>query len=214
VANDSSFDAEGRIFILTGPNRGGKTTYTRAVGLAAIMAQAGLPVPAAYAQISPADAIFTLFPAAEQAQTGMGRLDEEAARLAAIFRRATGHSLVLINEPLGSTSPREAVAIAHDVLCGLRMLGVRGILVTHLHDLARRAEEINAAVGGPSQVATLVAGAEGSPAAGADHADRTYRIARGLPDGRSYAADIAMAHGLHLDQIQRTILERRIERIA
>jgi dsDNA-specific endonuclease/ATPase MutS2 len=210
VANDSSFDEAGRIFILTGPNRGGKTTFTRAVGLAIVMAQAGLPVPAAGAQISPADAIFTLFPAAEQVQTGMGRLDEEAGRLASIFRRATDRSLVLINEPLGSTSPREAIEIARDLVCGLRILGVRGILVTHLHDLAYAAETLNEAVEGPSRVATLVAGAEGDPAGGADHADRTYRISAGLPDGRSYAADIAVAHGLHLDQIRRTLHERGV----
>jgi DNA mismatch repair ATPase MutS len=167
-------------------------------------------VPAASARISPADAIFTLFPAAEHAQTGMGRLDEEAAHMAAFFRQATAHSLVLINEPLGSTSPREALAIARDVVCGLRILGARAIIVTHMHDLAHAAESLNAKVEGPSRVASLVAGAEGDPADGDEHASRTYRIAPGLPDGRSYAADIALAHGLQLSQIRRTLSERGV----
>ncbi len=209
VPNDAAFDASGRIFVLTGPNRGGKTTFTRAVGLAQALAQAGLLVPAEAARISPVDAIYTLFPAAETAQTGMGRLDEEAARLAAIFRGATRLSLVLLNEPLGSTSPFEAVVIARDVLAGLRMLGARGILVTHLHELAREAAALNEATPGDSLVATLVAevaaGEGGDEEAGGA---RTYRIGRGLPDGRSYAADIAVSHGLQLSQIERTLRER------
>lgn len=198
VASAAAFDDAGRIFVLTGPNRGGKTTFARAVGLAHALAQAGLPVPAARARLSPVDAIFTLFPAAEQARTGMGRLDEEAAGLAAIFRRATARSLVLLNEPLGSTSPHEALAIARDLLCGLRILGARAILVTHLHELAREVEALNAAVDGPSRLASLVAGA------------RTYSVAPGLPDGRSLAADIAVAHGLHLSQIERTLRARGV----
>ncbi len=205
IANDVRFDAGGRIFVLTGPNRGGKTTYTRAIGQALVLAQAGLPVPAVAARISPIDAIYTLFPAAEQAQIGMGRLDEEAAQLAAIFRKATAQSLVLLNEPLGSTSPREALMIARDVLCGLRLLGARALLVTHLHELAHEAAALNDAVAGESRIACLVAGAVGSAAS---EALRTYKITPGVPDGRSYATDIAVAHGLQLSQIARTLHER------
>lgn len=205
VPNDIAFDDEGRIFVLTGPNRGGKTTYTRAVGLIQALAQAGLHVPGSAARLSPVDAIFTLFPAAEHAQTGMGRLDEEAARLAAIFRSATPHSLVLLNEPLGSTSPAEALGIARDVLGGLRMLGARALLVTHLHDLARVALTLNTAVDGVSRVGSLVAGVTNGVA---DQAARTYRITAGAPAAQSYAADIALQHGLHLSQIARTLQER------
>jgi hypothetical protein len=210
VPNDVRFDEQGRIFVLTGPNRGGKTTYTRAVGLAQVLCQAGLPVPAQAARISPVDAIYTLFPAAETARTGMGRLDEEAESLAAIFRQATPHSLVLINEPLGSTSPREALAIARDLVCGLRLLGARAIVVTHLIDLAHAAEELNALVSGDSLVTALVAGVEAT--SGEDGTPRTFRITRGLPLERSYASDIAQAHGLQLEQIRATLRQRQAER--
>lgn len=209
VGNAVAFsDEAGRIFVLTGPNRGGKTTYTRAVGLAQVLCQAGLPVPATAARISPVDAIFTLFPAAEQARTGMGRLDEEAERLAGIFRQASARSLVLLNEPLGSTSPREALVIARDVVCGLRILGARAIFVTHLHELAFAANELNELVEGPSRVVSLVAGV----AAEADRTGtpRTYRIGPGLPHDRSYASDIALAHGLQLSQIAQTLRERGV----
>ncbi|MCG8348427.1 MAG: hypothetical protein MI924_11690 [Chloroflexales bacterium] len=205
VPNDVRFDGTGRVFVLTGPNRGGKTTFTRAIGLIQALSQAGLHVPGCTAWISPVDAIFTLFPAAERAQTGMGRLDEEAAQLATLFRQATPHSLVLLNEPLNSTSPAEALGIARDVLCGLRMLGVRAILVTHLHDLAHEAETLNTMVSGDSRIGSLVAGIA---ADSADSATRTYRILPSTPVNRSYAADIALQHGLHLDQIVNTLRER------
>jgi DNA mismatch repair protein MutS len=208
VPADAAFDDAGRIFVLTGPNRGGKTTFTRAVGLAQVLAQAGLPVPAAAATVSPVDQIFTLFPAAEATRTGMGRLDQEAAQLAALFRSATARSLALLNEPFGSTSPHEAIGIARDVLGGLRLLGARAILVTHLHDLARDAASLNDAVPGASAVATLIA--EVAPPADGEQegAVRTYRIIRGLPEASSHAADIAAAHGLQLGQIASTLRER------
>ncbi len=90
------------MWVLTGPNRGGKTTYTRAAGLAQVFFQAGLYVPAASARVSPVDAIHTHFPSREQA-----RLDAEAGRLAAIFRQATPRSLILLNEALSGTSAPE-----------------------------------------------------------------------------------------------------------
>jgi DNA mismatch repair protein MutS len=207
VPNDCRFDEAGRIFLLTGPNRGGKTTFTRAVGQAQVLAQAGLMLPARAAELSPVDAIFTLFPAAEQGEVGMGRLDEEAARLASIFRSATEQSLVLLNEPLGSTSPHDAQRIARDLLSGLRMLGARAIFVTHLHDLAREAASLNQVVAGNSAIATLVAVVD--EAASSNGVTRTYRVVPGLPDGNSHADDIVLAHGLQLRQIERTLRERR-----
>lgn len=205
VPNDISFDDAGRVFVLTGPNRGGKTTFTRAVGQVQMLGQAGLYVPGSAARLSPVDQIFTLFPEAEQAQTGMGRLDEEAARLAEIFRVATPHSLVLLNEPLASTSPAEATGIARDLLSGLRLLGARALIVTHLHNLAHELPALNAATVGRGVLGSLVAGAEQHDG---EVVTRTYRITPGIPAGQSYAADIAAQHGLHLSQITRTLRER------
>jgi DNA mismatch repair protein MutS len=65
VLNDIRFNGDGRIFILTGPNQGGKTTYAQAIGLAQVLAQAGLYVPGSRARISPVDAIHTHFPVEE-----------------------------------------------------------------------------------------------------------------------------------------------------
>jgi len=156
VLNDVCFDDAGRVFILTGPNQGGKTTYTQGVGLLHVLAQAGLPVPGTAAQISPADAIFTHFPLEEQPDSGAGRLGEEASRLSTLFERATRHSLVLLNESLSSTSFSESLYLARDVVRILRLMGVRALYATHLHELAADVDVLNADPGGESTVGSLV----------------------------------------------------------
>ena len=127
VSNDVRFDEDGRIHILTGPNRGGKTTYIQAVGLLHVLAQSGLHVPAETAALSPVDAIFLHFPAEEKPNMESGRLGEEAGRLREIFRSATRHSLLLLNESLASTSATESYFLARDVVSCLRMLGARDV---------------------------------------------------------------------------------------
>src|SRR5262249_30349550 len=204
-------DATARVWILTGPNGAGKTTYTRAVGLAHVLFQAGLYVPASAARLSPVDVIYTHFPSREQAQPGMGPLDEEAERLAAIFQRATPQSLVLLNETLAGTAASEAEAIARDAVRGLRLLGARAVYVTHLHDLALAVDEINATTPGSSLVGSLVADAEDSDGSGdgPEHR-RTFRINPGLPRGRSYASDIARRYGISFGQLSVLLRERGI----
>ena len=74
VTNEVNIGEAGRIFILTGPNQGGKTVYTQGVGLAQVMFQAGLYVPAQSARISPVDGIYTHFTTLEKTGEGTGRL--------------------------------------------------------------------------------------------------------------------------------------------
>jgi hypothetical protein len=207
VTNSATLDATGRVWILTGPNRGGKTTYTRAIGLAHVLAQAGLYVPGRAARLSPVEAIYTHFPAPERAQVGQGRLDEEAVRLAAIFAQATPHSLILLNEVLAGTSTVEALDLARDAVRGLHLLGARAIYVTHLHELALLADEVNAQTAGDGVVASVVAaGDEDGAATGGPR--RSYRMRRGPPRGRSYASEIAVEHGISFPQLEQ-LLQRR-----
>lgn len=207
VTNDADFDAESRLLILTGPNRGGKTTYCRALGQAQVMFQCGLFVVASSASISPVDGIRTHFPLPEADQPGAGRLDEEVQRLRRIFDEATGDSLILLNEPLTSTSERGALTIATDLVRALQLLGARVLLVTHLHDLAQAIPELNASGPKGSGVRSLVAEtmAEGEIMRG------TFRIVPGVPVGRSYAADIARQHGLTFEQLRHVLAERTSE---
>jgi DNA mismatch repair protein MutS len=211
VRNDVRFGDEGRIFILTGPNRGGKTVFTRAVGLAQVMFQAGLFVPGSRARISPVEGILSHFPSEEQPSLDAGRLGEEAARIGDVFRRITRHSLVLLNESLSTTSPGEGVYLARDVIRAIRMIGARAIYATHLHELGN-VEMINQDTAGDSLAASLVAGSESiaSEAGGEPSVRRTYQIRPGPPQGLSYAQDIARKYGIELHQILATLKERKV----
>lgn len=207
VTNDVRFGPQGRIFILTGPNRGGKTTYTQAVGLAHVLFQAGLYVPAAAARISPVDGIYTHFAAAERPDLEAGRLGEESRRLGAIFARATRRSLILLNESLSSTSPGESLYLARDIVRAMRLLGARAIFATHLHELAADADAINAETPGDSAVISMVSVV--TEAGDGAEVRRTYRIVPGPPMGRSYAREIAARYGISFEQLTEALRARR-----
>jgi DNA mismatch repair protein MutS len=218
VTNDAHFDDRlGRVWVLTGPNRGGKSTFTRAIGLAQVFFQVGLCVPARSARMSPVDAIYTHFPSGEDVRPGLGRLDAEAERMAEIFHQATPRSLILLNEALSGTSALEALDLARGLVRALRLLGARAIYVTHLHELANTVDEINATTPGDALVASLLAGSSGdgctTPGAipGATlGARRTYRVVPGPPTGMSFAAEIAEQHGISFAQLARLLRERHL----
>ena len=195
VPNDFEFDEKGMIYVLTGPNRGGKSVLTCAVGLAFVMAQLGLPVAADRCEISPVDRIFTHFPQGGEDTIDKGRLGEECSRLSQIFDEVTEYSLVLLDESLSSTGSYEGAYIAAEVLEGFSMARCRGIFSTHLHDLAAATDSINSAClpKGGVPVDNLVADISGG--------ERTFRILREKPDGRSYAKDIADRYGLSIEKI-------------
>ena len=204
VCNDVRFDDAGRIHILTGPNRGGKTTFVQAIGLLHVMAQAGLYVPAASAAISPVDAVYLHFPAEEKPNMESGRLGEEAKRLRTIFAAATRHSLLLLNESLASTSATESYFLARDVVCCLRMLGSRAVFVTHLHELAADCASINREVPGDSRVASLISQVED----GDEGVRCTFQVVPAPPRGQSYARQIARQYGISFEQLQDLLRER------
>ena len=200
ITNDIDFDDNSRIFILTGPNRGGKTIFTQAVGLAMLLAQWGIYVPAAGARLSPCDNVFTHFPADENDTVDLGRLGEESKRLSEIFEIATSRSFMLLNESLATTSVAEGLFIAKDVVKAMRFLGVRCIFNTHMHELARSLDELNNGVEGGSRVESLVTGVH--------QGERSFKVTVSPPQGVSYAKDIAKKYGVTFDQIK-THLEQR-----
>ncbi|MEE0969424.1 MAG: hypothetical protein U0M06_08655 [Clostridia bacterium] len=190
IPNDIDFDGDTTIFVLTGPNRGGKSVVTCAIGLAQAMMQLGMFVPAKKAVISPVDGIFTHFPTGSEDTIDKGRLGEECARLMGIFDRITSHSLVLLDESLSSTGSYEASYIAAEVLSGLARFGCRCMFSTHLHELASEIDRINESTikAGGGRIDTLVAGIYDGK--------RSFKIVRAKPDGKSYARDIAEKYGL------------------
>jgi hypothetical protein len=155
VRNDILLGPNGHILILTGPNRGGKTTYMQGAGVVHILAQLGLCVPGTQAILSPLDHLFTHFPLEEKPESDAGRFGEEAMRLGKIFEQVTRHSLVLLNESLSSTSFGESLYLAQDIVRILRRIGARAIYSTHLHELANRVNELNASVPGIARSSVL-----------------------------------------------------------
>ena len=201
VPNDVAFNQTdgAMIYVLTGPNRGGKSVITCAIGLSQALMQLGLFIPAESAEISIADGIFTHFPTGADDTIDKGRLGEECARLRDIFEEVTERSLVLLDESLSSTGSFEASYIAAEVLAGLSRIGCRTLFSTHLHELASKIDEINArtAPDGGKAIDTLVAGIE--------EGKRSFKIIRTKPDGKSYARDIAEKYGISYENIVKNI---------
>jgi len=217
VTNDFAQDEEGRIIIITGPNRGGKTTLLQAIGLAQVMVQIGLYVPALEAAMSICDSILTHYPALEKLEKGTGRFGEEAQRIGSVFQSASRHSLILLNESLSSTSGGESLYLAQDIVRVLRMLGTRAVYATHLHGLAASAAELNRDTRGDSRVLSMVALIEadsqtGEREAGTDEGNLsikpTFKIVPGPPEGHSYAIDLACRYGISKDQLIATLEQR------
>ena len=187
VCNDLTFDAEGGIYVLTGPNSGGKSIFTCGVGILLIMFQLGMPIPASSGAISPVDGIFTHFPSEVEVTTVDGRLGSECALVKKVFDKLTPNSLVLLDETFSGTGSFEGSFLAADVRAALSARGVHAVYCTHMHELTTHIPEINSRPEAISKVATLSAGAEGS---------ERFHIFRRAPDGKSYAARIAEKYGL------------------
>ncbi len=185
VDNDLVFDKDHVVFLLTGANRGGKTTLTQAAGLLYVLAQGGIYVPADSFEYTPVDMIFTHFPADEDKTMDLGRLGEECVRFKEIFSDATSESLVLLNESFSTTSFEEGYYIAVDAVRALRLKGSRTIYNTHMHKLAENASEFN--------VSSIVMASE--------EGKRSYRVVEKAPEGSSYARDIAAKYGVTYEML-------------
>ena len=196
VCNDFTCDEQGRFFLITGPNHGGKSIFCYAVGMAQALFQLGLLVPAEAAELSPVRCIFTHFPTSDEDNYGKGRLESECARMSAVLRKLTEQDLLLMDESFSSTSLLEGSYIAGEVIRAVNVIGCSGLFVTHIHELTQKLDEFNAVEGRRGCVDNLVAQME-SVADGT----RSYRVLRTTPDGLSYAKDIARKYGLSMEEI-------------
>jgi MutS domain V len=135
VANDVE-SPEVRLVVVTGANRGGKSTFLRSLGLAQVMMQSGMFVGAAAFTAPVRQGVFTHFRREEDASLRSGKLDEELGRMRWIVDHANARSLVLLNESFASTNEREGSEIGRQVITALLDAGVTVALVTHLYELA------------------------------------------------------------------------------
>ncbi|MCX7685050.1 MAG: DNA mismatch repair protein MutS [Acetobacteraceae bacterium] len=136
VPNDLDLSPGRRLLLLTGPNMAGKSTYLRQAALAVVLAQAGLPVPAASARIGLVDRLFSRVGAADDIAEGRSTFMVEMTETAAILNQATERSLVVLDEVGRGTATWDGLAIAWAVLEALHdRLRCRGIFATHFREL-------------------------------------------------------------------------------
>lgn len=192
VKNDFSFLEKERLFILTGPNRGGKTIITQAIGQNALFARQGLFVTADAYEGYLFDTVLTHFPADENDTLDYGRLGEEAVRVQNIVKTATDRTLVLLNETYSSTSAADGVYMAEDLIHVLKHKNIPMIFNTHLHELAYKTDEMNQWEG-ISEVVSITMEI-------VDNVN-TFRVLRKVPEKNSYARNVALRYGVTYEQM-------------
>ena len=136
VPNDIRLDRKRRFLLITGPNMGGKSTHLRCAALLSVLAQAGSFVPASSAQIGLVDRIFTRVGASDDIRRGRSTFMMEMMEVAHILKRATGKSLILLDEIGRGTSTFDGLSIAWSVtedIC--TRIGARTLFATHYHQL-------------------------------------------------------------------------------
>jgi DNA mismatch repair ATPase MutS len=177
VGNDIAADGS-PLVVITGANQGGKSTFLRSAGLAQLMMQCGMFVPAEAFRASIAAQVFTHYPREEDRTMQRGKLDEELHRISGIVDRLRPGCIVLLNESFASTNEGEGSQIAHGIVRALLESGVTVIYVTHLYDLAQRLARQHAGD-------ALFLRAQRR-----DDGQRTYRLVEGAPLPTSYGPDL------------------------
>ena len=135
VGNDSNADNKD-LMIITGANQGGKSTFLRSIGLAQLMMECGMFVPAGNFCANLCDGLFTHYKRKEDASMKSGKLDEELSRMSTIADNITSNSMALFNESFAATNEREGSEIARQITCALLEKRIKVFFVTHQYEFA------------------------------------------------------------------------------
>lgn len=141
--NDCRLDDAQRLWLITGPNMAGKSTFLRQNALITLMAQAGLYVPATRAEIGIVDRIFSRVGSGDDLSSGRSTFMVEMTETAIILNQATNRSLVIVDEIGRGTATQDGLALARACLEHFHdVTHCRGLFATHFHELTSLEQQL------------------------------------------------------------------------